>query len=74
MDIAKIIDQTFLKKGASDEKIKELCQETKEYGFRGFCVLPEHTKIAKKCLQSTDVKFTTLRGEPTLTSSSKERI
>jgi len=74
MDIAKIIDQTFLRKGASDEKIKELCQETKEYGFRGFCVLPEHTKIAKKCLQGTEVKVTTLIDEPTGSSFPKERI
>jgi len=74
MKIAKIIDQTFLKKGASDEKIKELCQEAKKYGFRGFCVLPEHTKIAKKCLKDSDIKVTTLINEPTGASSPKERI
>lgn len=74
MNIAKIIDQTFLKKGASDEKIKEVCEEAKKYGFRGFCVLPEHTKIAKKCLQGTNIKVTTLIDEPTGASSPKERI
>lgn len=74
MEIAKIIDQTFLKKGASDEKIKELCQEAKKYAFRGFCVLPEHTKIAKECLKDTGIKVTTLIDEPTGQSSFKERI
>jgi len=74
MNIAKIIDQTFLRKGASDEKIKELCQETKEYGFRGFCVLPEHTKTAKKHLQDSGIKVTTLIDEPTGASSSKDRV
>lgn len=72
--IARIIDQTFLKKGASAEKIKEVCQETKEYGFRGFCVFPEHTKLAKELLKDTDIKVTTLIDEPTGASSHRERI
>ena len=74
MDVAKVIDQTFLKKGASDEKLKEVCEEAKKYGFRGFCVLPEHTKIAKNCLQGTEIKVITLIDEPTGRSSPKERI
>lgn len=74
MNVAKIIDQTFLNKGASDEKLKEVCAEAKKYGFRGLCVLPEHTKIAKKCLQGTDIKVITLIDEPTGASASKERI
>jgi len=74
MEFAKIIDQTFLKKGASSEKIKELCQEAKKYGFRGFCVLPEHTKIAKECLGDTEIKVTTLIDEPTGASSHKKRV
>ena len=74
INIAKIIDQTFLKKGASEEKIKEVCEETKKYGFRGFCVLPEHTKLAKKCLEDSDIKVITLIDEPTGASTSKERI
>lgn len=74
MNVAKIIDQTFLKEGASDEKIKEVCEETKRYGFRGFCVFPEHTKLAKKCLKDTEIKVTTLIDDPTGASSHKERI
>lgn len=74
MNIAKLIDQTFLKKGASDEKIREVCQETKEYGFRGFCVFPEHTKLAKEQLRDTDIKVTTLIDEPTGASSHQERM
>ncbi len=38
MNIAKLIDQTFLKKGATEEEIKKVCEETKKYGFRGLCV------------------------------------
>jgi len=74
MDIAKIIDQTFLKKGASDPKMEEVCEETKKYGFRGLCVLPEHTKLVKECLKGTGIKVITLVDEPTGTSTTKERI
>ncbi|PIS17253.1 MAG: deoxyribose-phosphate aldolase [Candidatus Nealsonbacteria bacterium CG09_land_8_20_14_0_10_42_14] len=74
MDVAKIIDQTFLKKGASEEKIREICEETRRYGFRGFCVLPEHTKLAKEFLKDADIKVTTLIDEPTGTSPHGERI
>ncbi len=74
MNIAKLIDQTFLKKGAGDEEIREVAQEAKKYDFRGFCILPEHTRIAKEVLTGTDVKVTTLVDEPTGASSHQERI
>jgi deoxyribose-phosphate aldolase len=74
MNIVNLIDQTFLKKGASEEEIKKVCEETKKYGFRGFCVLPEHTKLAKELLQGSGIKITTLIDEPTGASSSKKRL
>ena len=74
MNIEKLIDQTFLKKDASDEEINKACEETKKYGFRGFCVFPEYTKLAKELLKDTDIKVTTLIDEPTGASSHKERI
>jgi deoxyribose-phosphate aldolase len=74
MDVVKIIDQTFLKKGAEKEEITKACQEAKEYGFRGFCVLPEHTEIAKELLKDSGVKVTTLIDEPTGASSHSQRM
>ncbi|OHA77221.1 MAG: deoxyribose-phosphate aldolase [Candidatus Wildermuthbacteria bacterium RIFCSPLOWO2_12_FULL_40_9] len=74
MNYAKLIDQTFLKKGASAEEIKKVCKETKEYGFRALCVYPEHTKLAKELLRDTTVKVTTLIDEPTGASPSADRI
>ena len=74
MEVAKIIDQTFLKKGASDEEIKKVAEEAKNYGFRGFCILPEHTKLAKESLGDSQVKVTTLIDEPTGASPHKARM
>jgi len=73
-DIAKLIDQTFLEKDAIEEKVKEVAEEAKQYGFRGFCVFPEHTRIAKEILKGTGIKLTTLIDEPTGASSHKARI
>ncbi len=74
MNIAKIIDQTFLKKEATEEELKKVCEETKKCGFRGLCVYPEHTKLVKELLKDTDIKVTTLIDEPTGASSHEDRI
>ncbi len=74
MNIAKVIDQTFLKKGASDEEIKIVCREAEKYGFRGLCVFPEYTKLAKELLKGSGIKVTTLIDEPTGSSSHKKRM
>ncbi|MEK9134868.1 MAG: deoxyribose-phosphate aldolase [Patescibacteria group bacterium] len=73
-NIAKIVDQTFLKKGAGEDEIKKVCQEAEEYDFRAFCVYPEHTKWAKEFLKDSGVKVTTLVDAPTGASSHEERI
>jgi len=73
-NIAKVIDQTYLKKGAIEEEIKRVAEEAKEYGFRGFCVLPEHTKTAKEILKGSSLKVTTLIDEPTGTSPHQKRM
>jgi deoxyribose-phosphate aldolase len=74
MDVSNLIDQTFLKKGASNEEIEKLCKETKEYNFRGLCVFPEHTKLAKDLLRDSGVKVTTLIDEPVGSGSHEKRI
>jgi deoxyribose-phosphate aldolase len=74
MEIAKVIDQTFLKKEATEEEVKAVAKQAKEYGFRGFCVFSEHTKISKGILAGSGVKVTTLIDEPMGSSSHSERM
>ena len=74
MNIAKIIDQTYLKKEASEEEIKKVAEETKSYNFRGLCIFPEHTMITKEILKDTDIKVTTLIDEPTGASPHEKRV
>ena len=73
-NIASIIDQTFLKKGADLNQIQKVCDEAKKYGFRALCIYPEHTKMSKELLRGSDVKVTTLIDDPTGTSSTQKRI
>jgi deoxyribose-phosphate aldolase len=64
-EITKLIDQTFLKKDASQDELKTVAQEARDYGFRGFCVFPEHIKWAKEILKGGNTKLTALIDEPT---------
>lgn len=73
-NIAKRIDQTYLKKGANEDEIKRVAGGAKTYGFRGFCVFPEYTKTAKEVLSGTGVKVTTLIDEPTGASNHQKRM
>ena len=74
MDTAQLIDQTFLKQDTTDEEISKVAEEATSYGFRGFCVLPEHTKLAKEVLRGSSTKLTTLIDEPTGASPHKTRM
>ena len=74
MNYSLIIDQAFLKKDSNEEELKTACDEAKKYGFRGFCVFPRDTKSARKLLEGSDVKVTTLIDEPTGISSHEERM
>lgn len=74
MNIAKILDQTFLKADATDDELKKVCEEAANYGFRALCILPQHTKLAKELLKDSGVKVTTLIDEPTGASSHDVRM
>lgn len=74
MNISKLIDQTFLKKGANEEELKNACQQAITYDFRGLCVFVEYAKTTKKFLENSGVKTITLIDEPIGSSSHEERV
>jgi deoxyribose-phosphate aldolase len=74
MNIAKTIDHTNIKKDATQEDIKKLCDEAKEYGFHGVCVNPEWTSFCAKELEGSDVKVVVLVDPPMGLSSHEERL
>lgn len=63
-NINKLIDHTLLKAFATEEDIKKLCEEAKEFNFKSVCVNPCHVALAKKCLENSDVLVCTVIGFP----------
>ena len=71
MKINKYIDHTVLKATTTEEDIKKLCHEAKEYDFYAVCVNGCYVDLAKKELLGSDVKVCAVIGFP-LGAMSKE--
>ena len=73
MDIAKYIEHTLLKPGATESDIKKLNDEALEYKFFGICINPNFVKCARKYLDENkdrgDVKLVTVVNFPLGTNS-----
>lgn len=64
IEVSKFIEHTNLKPTATEEDIIKLCEEAKEYNFRGVCVNPSFVPLVKDQLDGTDVKVVTVIGFP----------
>lgn len=64
LNLAKIIDHTLLKHGATTEDIGNLCKEAKKYQFHSVCVPPCFVSLAYGLLKRSSVKVTTVIGFP----------
>lgn len=62
IEVSKFIEHTNLKPTATEEDIIKLCEEAKEYNFRGVCVNPSFVPLVKDQLDGTDVKVVTVIG------------
>jgi len=63
-DIARCIDHTLLKPEATEDDIKKLCAEAKEFGFATVCVHPSYVPLAARELAGSPVKVCTVVGFP----------
>ncbi|MEP7164223.1 MAG: deoxyribose-phosphate aldolase [Ferruginibacter sp.] len=64
MNIASLIDHSFLKPTATIADIENLCSEAKQYGFRAICIPPLFVKKATGLLKDSKVKIATVTGFP----------
>ncbi|QEK12436.1 deoxyribose-phosphate aldolase [Crassaminicella thermophila] len=71
MKIQAFIDHTILKPQATEEQIKQVCMEAKQYGFASVCVNPYYTSLVRKELEGTNVKTCVVVGFP-LGATTKE--
>jgi len=71
LDLASFIDHTLLKPDATEDGIKLLCEEAKQYNFASVCVNPVNVPLAKELLKGSKVMVCTVVGFP-LGANSKE--
>lgn len=62
--LASMIDHTLLKANATQDDIRRLCTEAREYGFYAVCVNPCFVKLAAQELKDTPVKIVSVIGFP----------
>ena len=73
-ELNQYIDHTKIGNDVKKEDIIKVCNEAKEYDFRGVCVNPKWVKLVKKELKDTDVKVVVLIDDPIGDSDSKKRV
>lgn len=64
VDIAAIIDHTYLKADCSTEDVIVLCKEAIKHGFYSVCIPPYYIFQAKKMLSGSNVKICSVIGFP----------
>lgn len=64
MEINRYIDHTLLKPEATEEQIRKICAEAREYGFASVCVNACHAELVAKELKGTEVKTCVVVGFP----------
>ena len=74
MEYNKLIDNTLLKADATEEQIKNLCKESKEWNFMSVCVNPYYIPFCKKELKGSDVKVCTVIGFPLGQMTTKAKV
>lgn len=62
--IERYIDHTLLKPDATEEQIRRLCNEAKNFHFAAVCVNPTWVKFCAEILKGTDVKICAVVGFP----------
>jgi deoxyribose-phosphate aldolase len=63
-DLAKFIDHTLLKPDATEDQVRQLCLEARQYGFAAVCINPVWVRLATQLLRGTPVKVCAVVGFP----------
>lgn len=63
-DMARMIDHTLLKPNGTEEQIRQLCAEAREFSFATVCVNPAWVPLCAQLLRGAPVKVCTVIGFP----------
>ncbi|MFV0255474.1 MAG: deoxyribose-phosphate aldolase [Erysipelotrichaceae bacterium] len=64
MELNRYIDHTLLKADATEEEIKQLCQQAKDYNFKAVCVNSCWIEYCLACLKGSDTSVCCVIGFP----------
>ena len=64
MNITQWIDHTILKPDATQEEVRRVCEEARQYYFASVCVNSCYTRLVHEALAGTAVKTCTVVGFP----------
>ncbi|MBN2029535.1 deoxyribose-phosphate aldolase [bacterium] len=73
-EIAQMIDHSLLRPELTDEDIKQGCEIAKKYGVATVCCNPSAVLLAKKYLDGSNVKVTTVVGFPLGYSKTETKV
>lgn len=73
MDLAPLIDHTFLKPAGDKAAIATLCAEAKAHGFASVCVNPAEVAAAARALAGSGVRVCTVVGFPLGASTTRTK-
>jgi len=63
-DMAGMIDHTILKPNATEDQLRQLCAEAREFSFATVCVNPAWVPLCAELLRGSPVKVCTVIGFP----------
>jgi len=63
-DLARYIDHTLLKPDATEQQIRNLCAEARDYNFRSVCVNPTWVPLVAELLRGSEVLTCSVVGFP----------
>jgi deoxyribose-phosphate aldolase len=73
-DLARFIDHTLLKPGATEDELATLCAEAREYGFATVCVRLSHVALCGKLLAGSSTRPISVVGFPSGTEPTAEKV
>ncbi len=74
VDIATLIDHTYLRADCSTADVKVLCSEAIRYGFKSVCIPPYYIFQAKKILGDSRIKICSVIGFPMGYSTTRAKV
>lgn len=63
-EVAKSIDHTLLRPGATEDEVRQLCRDGLKYNFASICIYPWQVELAVSQLRRSPVKVATVVSFP----------